>query len=602
MPRRRKDYRIAVPPERRLGTPGALEVRFLDEHGALAQRFDFAVHARRAVMAAEIAFAFRHHLADKSEATRTTVFASSVRAWFRFLDDHDRQACAIVRMADVGTATLHAFIAWLDLRPLAKGSRYSAWSGVKRLIAWLQRHRIDLVDPELEIPFNAFPRKNAAARPREAMSKDQLDAVLAACRIDLEASWATFRAGREALNRVDRATVAAEPDLRRLDLDDRGLLMAVLADRFGGLVPPQSVTLAKGAGLWPLHFAIQAHGGAREVAKLLHAVPETLVPHMVAIAAQTFANPEALRCLRRDCMSEHLLLDGRVVVTWTKGRSSRPQRRSFLRDRGLSVPNLIDRVLAMTEVLVPHAPAGERDRVFLCGGVMGPRRVGLIPPYLMTEHVRRFAARHGLRDAKGAPLALMLAGLRSTGLALAHATLGYDLLKTQVLANHASPDTTRRYIDRPAAREAYAAALGRLQARFVDTVRGDGIAAPPLDGEMVDVATVARDATASGFVCADPLAGIAPGQRPGRLCTAWLGCFTCPNAVIPLDAQTLARLLCTRAALMAARGGMAPDRWRLLYAPKLEILERDVLPRFPATLHAAAAALHADVPPTPPIE
>jgi hypothetical protein len=44
-------------------------------------------------------------------------------------------------------------------------------------------------------------------------------------------------------------------------------------------------------------------------------MPETIVPYMIAIGAQTYANAEALRLLRRDCMSEHLLLDGRVLVT-----------------------------------------------------------------------------------------------------------------------------------------------------------------------------------------------------------------------------------------------------------------------------------------------
>jgi hypothetical protein len=65
---------------------------------------------------------------------------------------------------------------------------------------------------------------------------------------------------------------------------------------------------------------------------------------MIAIGAQIYGNPEALRVLRRDCMSEHLLLDGRVVVGWRKGRANREQRRSFLRDRSFSVPHLIDHV------------------------------------------------------------------------------------------------------------------------------------------------------------------------------------------------------------------------------------------------------------------
>jgi hypothetical protein len=97
-----------------------------------------------------------------------------------------------------------------------------------------------------------------------------------------------------------------------------------------------------------LERAIRDRGGRSEVVHFLHATPETLVPYMIAIAAQTFANPEALRLMRRDCMREHVLLEGRVVVTWTKGRSNRPQRRSFLRDKSFSVPNLIERVLALT--------------------------------------------------------------------------------------------------------------------------------------------------------------------------------------------------------------------------------------------------------------
>ena len=84
---------------------------------------------------------------------------------------------------------------------------------------------------------------------------------------------------------------------------------------------------------------------ARRITRwLLYAVPETFIPYMIAIGAQTYANPDALRLLRRDCMTEHLLLDGRVVVGWHKGRANREQRRSFLRDRSFSVPRLIDRV------------------------------------------------------------------------------------------------------------------------------------------------------------------------------------------------------------------------------------------------------------------
>jgi hypothetical protein len=340
------------------------------------------------------------------------------------------------------------------------------------------------------------------------------------------------------------------------------------------------------------------------VARYLHATPETLVPYMIAIAAQTFANPEGLRLMRRDCMSEHVLLEGRVVVTWQKGRSNRLQRRSFLRDKSFSVPNLIDRVLALTEPLRAHAPSTERELLFLSANIIGSRSIGVIPQGLMGKHVRLFAKRHGLKADNGKPLALALANLRATGLALAHVALGHDVLKTQVLANHASPDTTRRYIDRPIVRAAQEIELGRLQARFVEAIRsGDiGLASRRSKRSEVSPITSAQNATASGFVCADPLGGTAPGQSKGKLCTAWLGCFTCPNAVIPLEPYTLARLIRMRDALREARTRLAPDRWHLVYEPKLEILERDVLPRFSAAIHAAARGWLESTAPVPPIE
>ncbi|MGC8733274.1 MAG: hypothetical protein ACP5RC_13605 [Halothiobacillaceae bacterium] len=120
---------------------------------------------------------------------------------------------------------------------------------------------------------------------------------------------------------VDRITVAAKPDLKRLDLNDLGTLLAVIIDRFAGIIP--SYRDISGQKLWPLLYAFRHHGSTHRIAQYLYPVAETLIPYMIAIGAQTYANAEALRHLRRNCMSEHMLLDGRVVVSWRKGRATR---------------------------------------------------------------------------------------------------------------------------------------------------------------------------------------------------------------------------------------------------------------------------------------
>lgn len=604
--RKRKDYRLPPQPAHLSDAvrPEDLVVNFVGPTGAPVQTLDFSEHGGRPRLMADLAFALRYHLADKNRHTRQSA-KKHLRRFLEFLDQHDPARTRILSARDVDGATLRAFVAWLGGRPMAKGSRGNIWAALKAPLAWLQRHRPDLVQPGLELPFNAFPHRRRGARPRPALAREKIEAILAACRRDIEASWADFRRGRELIAAADaRMASIGEPTIR--DFSDLGVLLAMLTQRHAGLLPEDGDLLAGDELCGRMRHAVRHHGGVERVSRFLHATPESIAPYVIAIGAQSFANPEALRTLRRDCVSEDLLLERRVHVTWHKGRAGRVQRRSFLRDRGMSVPNLIDRVLALTAPLVPHAAPADRDKLFLVSARRGPRdgphRARLAPS--QSAFVHRFVARHGLLDRHGKPMRFALASLRPTGLTLAHSALGHDVAKTQALANHADLEQTRRYVSQPVIQAEQTAGLARLQGRFVEVVRGGGGLAKRggreagAPGEGID----ARNATASGFVCSDPLSGIAPGQRKGELCTAWLGCFTCPNAVIPLEAETLARLLRVRAALAGARAEMAPDRWRLLYAPKLEIIERDILPEFPADVRTAAEAMMERVPPPPPVE
>jgi hypothetical protein len=79
----------------------------------------------------------------------------------------------------------------------------------------------------------------------------------------------------------------------------------------------------------------------------------------------------------------------------------------------------------------------------------------------------------------------------------------------------------------------------------------------------------------------------------------YMGCFTGPNAVIPPDPPTLARLLQARDHLCGAAATLHPARWEAFYASQLRVLEEDILPRFSARELAAAAPLVAQLPPLP---
>lgn len=102
-----------------------------------------------------------------------------------------------------------------------------------------------------------------------------------------------------------------------------------------------------------------------------------------------------------------------------------------------------------------------------------------------------------------------------------------------------------------------------------------------------------------GFDCKDPYAGIAPGTRAGELCSHFLGCFTCPNAIVTPDPACLARLLKAREHLRLASAYVHPARFESLYSPQLKILEEDILTRFSDRELAAAAAFCSSSPPLP---
>jgi hypothetical protein len=582
-----------------------LIVEFPDPHGRPPQRLDFSRFAvERPTMARDFAMAFRHHYADKEPQTRRGAFQSGISRWFRFLAAPGEHAAEAKTTRDITAPLLRAYIHWLRDQRLGGSTCAAFWTPLHGLLLWLRRNRPELLAPDLDIPRGQLFSRDDRRVVQGALSSSDLDVVLAACRQDIDRIWADFRRGQDLLASADMNSVAST-QVADLDLRDLGTLLAVLRAKFGSLIPAGKQMRTRGAGLWTLVSAIIAHGGATAVGRLLHADGETLLPFMLAIGAQTYANPEALRLMRRNCMVAHLLLEGRWVVTWEKGRASRPQRRSFLRDRSYSVPNLIDRVLAMTAPLIPHVPTHDQDKLFLSATRSTWRKVQLTPKGVLAFHLERFVARHRLVHSDGAPMRLTFASLRVSGLSLAHAALGGDVLKTQVVANHVSPRTTWRYVAQPVIRAAQTDSIATLQAAFVSWVQRDpeeiarSLGVP--SATAVEIAA-GQNATASGFICRDPLAGVAPGQQRGHLCVAWLGCFTCPNAVIPLDVDTLARLLRSRDALIAARTAVAADRWDLLYAPKLQILEHDILPRFPQQLVREAAGLALSLPRLPPIE
>jgi hypothetical protein len=352
------------------------------------------------------------------------------------------------------------------------------------------------------------------------------------------------------------------------------------------------------------------------LAQYLHLTVDTLVPFFLAIAIQTAANPDALRLIGRDCVAPHPLDEHRAVIDWAKPRAGgavrRAQRRSFDRRRQHAAPNLIDKVLAMTAPLAAHAPPSERDRLFLIRGNR-PSGVKPIGSQTLSTGIRRFTARANGHiaawndahpDQPRTPLLNFAPVLFRGSVATEHYhATGGDIRAAQAVLNHARADTTDLYVRGPETRRLQDATVARLRELMVAWITGGRSSSDPA-GARPSMALIAlgENANAFGHICANPLAGVAQGAVPGRLCPSFGACLACPGLVIPIDAAHLARILQAKRKLEWARDRIDPHRWQLLYAQSHHILTEDILPDFPAELHAAAERIISSLPLLPDLE
>jgi hypothetical protein len=176
--------------------------------------------------------------------------------------------------------------------------------------------------------------------------------------------------------------------------------------------------------------------------------------------------------------------------------------------------------------------------------------------------------------------------------------LSGDLRQAKEVANHAHLSTTVSYVQGPEVKSQNQERVAALQGAFLGHIEGR---IPAKGTEPSAERQVPRGPAVSmfGFDCKDPLAGMAPGTRTGELCTHYLGCFTCPNAVITGDPASLARLVQARDHLRLGNTYIHPARWDAIYAPQLRILEEDILTRFSARELTVAAALCPSLPSLP---
>jgi hypothetical protein len=546
-------------------------------------RIDFRTLGLPKDVRCALADAFWNHVGPRGPAAIRCQWYH-LRSFGRFA----AQTHSVKRLTDLDRALLLRYIEWLGQQrtssgtPLSKSSRAVAYTALRKLLQWLERCRPGVIKP-INHPFNPFPGRRREAKPRKRLSVQQLRAILRACEKDIEN------------NRALRLSVAEERRAARSSkasfLSSRGALLEYIDKHCGGIIPR-----ARTEKFWKVERALAAHGGRQGIAPCLYPTGDALMPYYIAMLIHTAGNPEAIAALGIDCLRPIPLLDEREVLVWEKPRASTLQRRTFRRDAPFDPPALVRELIEWTARLRPQAGGPLRSRLFIYNGVSGI--TSLASPN--TVHMRRrFAQRHQLPDFE-------LAAIRPSVLTAFYRASG-DLSEVRAVANHAHISTTVAYVESPEVKAQNRIRIATLQNAFLGHVRDPGLTrAGQLEranGNLVATQQgqfpAGEAVSMFGFSCRDPFSGVAPGTHAGELCTNFLGCLTCPNAILTHDARTLARLLQARDHLHAASSELHPARWAAIYAPQLAILEHDILTRFSTEEIGEAQRLSSTLPALP---
>ena len=530
-----------------------------------------------------LADAFWNHFGVRSPQQIQVLWAN-VKVFVRFIVESG----SLHSLADVHHDLLVRFIEWLNIQCRTNGEPWSKWSRagpymtLRSLLQWLARCRPGVLG-ELRFPFNPFPWRNRDGGRVQSLPARELRAILKACERDITALRALRdRGGRE------RAESGSGDPARSL-----GALLQVIDQRYGGIVPTHK-TLSRG-GHYAFRRALSRCGGIKGVEPYLYPRAESLLPYYLAILIHAAGNPQPIAELSCDCLQPIPLLDDRQLLVWTKRRAGAPQRRSFRTTAAFEPPALVREIIEWTRRLRPHAADSARNRLLLFKGVRG---VNVLSTAFAKTLVRGdFRPRHGLPH-------FSLASIRPSVLSAFYRASG-DLQEVKAVANHQQLGTTVRYVEGPEVEAQHRVRVAAVQRAFLGHISRPHSGAERADGASTLASLSRPDAPRGpavsmfGFDCKDPLAGIAPGTHPGELCTNFLGCFTCPNAIITADAASVARLLQARDHLRAAAGQIHPARWEVVYAPLLRILEEDILTRFAASELAGATHHRASLPALP---
>lgn len=444
----------------------------------------------------------------------------------------------------------------------------------------------------------------AAARkvtPRKRLDRSHLLKILRSSVSELISLEKRFSEGEERLSKGQLEIATGEFNLGK----SFNALLAVLEREFPVAIPRKHEMTDE-----QLRLAVIAKknfGGLSAVSAYLYPTPRNLTPFVLALAVALGMNPETLLSLNRSDVQYHSILGKEVVVF--HGRKDRASSNPTLTVRmdseiwtGYSMRRLLSLLDRITKRIRPGVTIqSHRDRLFVFVGEAvthaEPRGFGGSTTHSLgscctditfTHNLKRFIRDHSLEY-------FSLSQIRATVLDETFILTG-DIKAVQAVGQQKNPWTILSHYTSDGTRSRLMERLGgslfMLRERWWST---EGKIDPRADSRGYGRD---RGAATPGFHCLDPFDSRRPGQRPGRLCSAYGECPACELAAGSDSVDDVANYLALRSQLLLLMADTSDVVWIRQWRPVLSSLEQ-MLALIPDETFQQAQKLRVRLPPLP---
>nr|WP_287018963.1 hypothetical protein [Halomonas sp.] len=480
-----------------------------------------------------------------------------------------------------------SFKAWLDAprangEPLKPSSRSGRLLAIPRTLEILRSdiqfgHVASYLLDRSGFPKNAYPGVDRRKQVTPTLSPSERREVLEACQAEILKIRERFFFNKALLEQGYRNLQEARAKYEEPDYADFAVCAAWAEEHFKGRPITSAEIISFGGQLRKQIY--EFHGGISAIKAVLYPDFQDLVPFVLLIAFKTAFNAELVLTMNWSDIRE--TQDGRgIVFSRYKPRAGRIQDSSHDVE-GNAVEMLIPSgagaehlgLKALLDLLKEITSYGRsmiedpeyKDRLFVASSVRG----GKITSYgtvQSSSNDSKWNHRFEAFREKHKLVPFTLRGIRQTEGEMAYRRrFSSDDRKERL--GHKNPRTSWTHYNSDYVRRHSQERIGQTQELYGRFVATDGQIDPRKPGPD-------KVACTPGFLCLDPYAGEASGQKTGNLCAAYGQCPSCPLAVAkPKDAQCLAYYSALRDAIyQAQQGHMTSEAWIEKWSPILEDL------------------------------